>query len=116
MVFIAEESTDSNIISLLRENEFFVISVKETEPGADDESVLNFCSREQHILITEDKDFGDLVYNFQLPHNGIILIRCNEMQNKAKAQRVVDIIKLHKDELVNCFPVRTPANIRVRKK
>jgi predicted nuclease of predicted toxin-antitoxin system len=116
MIFLADESTDFNIISLLREHEFYVVAIKEVAPGSNDESILELCSRQQHILITEDKDFGDLVYHFQFPHNGIILVRCNEMPNKAKAKRVIDAIKIHKDDLINCFTVITPAKIRIRKK
>src|SRR6266545_1457661 len=116
MVFIADESTDNNIISSLRENNFEVIAIKEISIGLDDESILKMCNEGQHTLITEDKDFGDLVYRFQIPHHGIILVRCNTMQNKEKAKRVLNVIKAHVKDLENAFTVISPAKIRIRKK
>ncbi|MGI8584197.1 MAG: DUF5615 family PIN-like protein [Chitinophagaceae bacterium] len=115
MVFIADESTDNNIISSLRENNFSVIAIQEITAGMGDDSILKMCNEAQHILITEDKDFGDLVYHFQMPHHGIILVRCNELSNIEKAKRVVSVIKIHYNDLENSFAVITPSQIRIRK-
>lgn len=116
MIFIADESVDANIISSLRENNFWVIAIKEIAAGADDEAILKMCNETQHILITEDKDFGDLVFHFQISHHGIILVRCNDVPNKVKAQRVSDVINAHLADLENCFTVITASKIRIRKK
>ncbi|MDQ6758180.1 MAG: DUF5615 family PIN-like protein [Bacteroidota bacterium] len=115
MIFIADESTDTNIISSLRENNFSVLSIQETYAGMEDDTILKMCNETRHLLITEDKDFGDLVYHLQMPHHGIILVRCNEMSNIEKAKRVVTVIKVHQPDIQNCFVVITPSQVRIRK-
>ena len=49
--------------------------ILESHPGADDEKVLQIPNDEERILITQDKDFGELVYRLQKVHFGIILLR-----------------------------------------
>lgn len=47
----------------------------EQSPSASDAEVLAIAFKRNALLITEDKDFGELVFRFQKPHKGILLIR-----------------------------------------
>ena len=49
-----------------------VITASDIDPRADDEYLLELAYQENRILITEDKDFGDLVFVRGLPHHCII--------------------------------------------
>jgi predicted nuclease of predicted toxin-antitoxin system len=54
---------------------------------------LSIAFREQHILLTSDKDFGDLVFRHRLPHAGVILFRLGYVPIEARIaspQRVFD--------------------------
>ena len=62
MKFLADESVDDPVVVLLRENTYDVDYIKELCPGANDEVVLKLALGSNSILITMDKDFGELVY------------------------------------------------------
>ena len=62
MNFVADESVDAAIVRILRENQFEVISISESFFGKPDDVVLEIAVQEQALLLTEDKDFGELVF------------------------------------------------------
>lgn len=61
-------------MSSLREDGHDVLYVLERKQGVSDDEVLIEAYNEGRILVTEDKDFGDLVYRLKKPSRGIILI------------------------------------------
>lgn len=62
MRFLADEGVDKPIVMHLRAAGFDVHYILETYQGAEDEKVLLIAAKEKRILITQDKDFGELVY------------------------------------------------------
>ncbi len=69
----------------------------------DDESVLNKASRENWILITNDKDFGEHVYREQKPHPGIILLRLSDERGQSKISSIQKLLVDFADRLVDQF-------------
>ena len=69
------------------------------------------CSR---ILLTEDKDFGDLVYRLKKPANGIILIRIDIQERHMKWPRLKTLIDKYEDRLSGHFIVLEMNRIRFR--
>ena len=61
MRFYADESVDYPIIEVLRRGHT-VSAVIDEEPGLPDSEVLKRANEAEAILITIDKDFGELVY------------------------------------------------------
>ena len=67
------------------------------------------------FLLTEDKDFGELVFRFQLPHRGILLVRFpNDYDPDLKAEKVVNIILQKFEEIDNRFSVLDEHKLRIR--
>lgn len=62
MKFLADEGVDRQIVERLRENGLSVLYVAEIEPGISDDEVLNQANRDTALLLTTDKDFGELVF------------------------------------------------------
>ena len=62
MNFVADESVDFPVIQILRQQGFNVLCVSEEFPSKDDEYVLEMANSTGRLLITSDKDFGELVY------------------------------------------------------
>ena len=83
-LLVADESLDFGIIHELRENGVDVISIDETSPGIMDTEVLAISKSYKCILVTEDKDFGELAYRLNLEHFGIFLIRLSDMPRKER--------------------------------
>ena len=68
------------------------------------------------ILITEDKDFGDLVFAKNSPHSGVLLIRLDGFSPPDKVARVLMAIAHHLDELPGSFTVIDKNKVRIRKR
>ena len=65
MKFLADECCDASLVSALRIDGHDVSYVLEVSPGATDDEVLDWALSEHRVLLTEDKDFGELVHRLQ---------------------------------------------------
>ena len=83
--------------------------------GLPDRAVLSIAQAEGRILITNDRDFGELVFRLRQPHQGVILLRLGDYAPLTLiTQRVTDVLSRHADKL-NQFLVVTPRAVRVRR-
>jgi len=115
MKFLADESVDRPIVEKLRQDGHFVLYVAEMEPGISDDAVLDLANRESALLLTADKDFGELVFRQHRFMIGIVLIRLAGLSLLLKAEIVANMINQHLRELPNAFVVITPAMFRIRR-
>ncbi|HET6382614.1 MAG TPA: DUF5615 family PIN-like protein [Armatimonadota bacterium] len=72
---MADENIEQQVVERLRQDGHAVLYVAEMEPGIPDELVLQRANDERSMLITGDKDFGELVFRQGLVHLGVVLIR-----------------------------------------
>ncbi|MCU0596117.1 MAG: DUF5615 family PIN-like protein [Desulfobacterota bacterium] len=114
MKFVADESVDFQIVSRLREEGHEVAYIAETESGASDDSVLTLANLQQAVLLTSDKDFGDLVFRQHRISTGILLIRLAGWPQERKAAMVAEAIRKHGIVMPHAFTVLTPTSIRIR--
>ena len=115
MNFVADESIDRQIVDRLRQNGYIVQYVAEMEPGISDDTVLELANREGAILLTADKDFGELVFRKRLIAAGVLLIRLAGLPAACKAEVVASAIERHAAELPSAFAVIAPGSIRIRR-
>ena len=115
MKFLADESLELRIVQALRLAGFDILSISEKCPSVSDSTVLNLCQREKRILITNDKDFGELVFFEKRASRGILLLRFDLEATEQKTQRLLEFLKFHKSKLENNFVVLTEYNARIRK-
>lgn len=114
MLLVADESVDFGIIQLLRKKGASVISIAEENVGINDEAVLKIAIKNQCLLITEDKDFGELTYRLNMKHKGILLIRLGELMRKERIEYAVQMIQKHFEYLNNNFSVLDKRGIRIK--
>jgi predicted nuclease of predicted toxin-antitoxin system len=77
--FLTNEYIDLLSVNLLRAHGHDVISVKEQAPGADDSAILAWAVTTDRIVITKDRDYGDLIFRDRLPPPlGVIFIRSRQ--------------------------------------
>jgi predicted nuclease of predicted toxin-antitoxin system len=62
MRFLADESCDFAVVRALRSADHDVLAIAEVSQREEDQDVMERAVRENRVLITEDKDFGQLVY------------------------------------------------------
>ena len=111
---VADESVDFGIVQLLRSKHLNVVSIQESHSGITDEEVLQIAIVNKAILITEDKDFGELVFRLRMKHNGVLLIRILEVDRKIKIEYTANIIYNRIADLVDKFSVLTDTKLRIR--
>lgn len=76
---------------------------------------MEIAVKNRSLLLTEDKDFGELVYRFKMNHFGILLIRLVNYSSSEKAELVLLTLKKHSDKLKNVFSVLDERKIRIRR-
>ena len=115
MNLLADESVDSQIVERLRHDGHEVLYVAEMEPGIPDDAVLERANEILALLVTADKDFGELIFRDKLlTTDGVILIRLVGLSAERKAKIVSDAFKERAGEFSNHFSVISPGRIRIR--
>lgn len=109
---VADESVDFRVIKKLREIGFHVYAIIESSPAIKDEEVLQIATENKALLITEDKDFGELVFRLNFSHKGILLIR--EIEGVDKIPLVVDVIERNFHDLKDKFSVIDSKQLRIK--
>jgi predicted nuclease of predicted toxin-antitoxin system len=113
---VVDECVEYEIVTLLRENNIPVLSIMESHRSIEDIDVLQIAVSSSAYLLTEDKDFGELVFRLKLPHHGILLARFpNDYEPDIKAQKIAKIILEIYEELENRFSVLDEYRLRIRK-
>ena len=116
MKIVADESVDKQIVDRLRSNGHNVLFIAELDPGIDDEAVLLRSRELNTVLLTADKDFGELIFRQRLLHSGVILIRLAGLKPEAKAELVAAAIEQHGEEMDLGFAVISRRALRLRKR
>ena len=110
---LADESCDFAAVRALRAEGFDVLSVAEIMSGAQDERVIELALRESRILLTEDKDFGQLVFAAGRESVGVVLIRFAAGARAKIGDRVLELVGKYADRLAGSFVVLQPDRIRI---
>ncbi len=81
----------------------------------DDMEILSWGVKENRVIVTMDKDFGELVYRSKEKHKGVLLLRLEDKTGKEKAEIVAKIAKKYGTRLAGRFAVYRAARLRFRK-
>jgi predicted nuclease of predicted toxin-antitoxin system len=114
--FLADESCDFAVVRALREDGFDVVAVSEVTRRSDDREVIEQAGREKRILLTEDKDFGWLVFVSHTDSAGVVLIRFPGNARQALAKAVRRLVQEQGENLLESFVVIQPGYVRIRRK
>ena len=114
MKFLADECCDTGLVASLREDGHDVLYVLEQKTGVSDDEVLREAYDEERILLTEDKDFGELVYRLKKPSKGIILIRMDAKERHLKWPRLKKLIENYEERLSGYLVVIDSQKFRFR--
>lgn len=115
MKIVADESVDYGVILELRKNGYDVLAIEDSYKGSEDEMVLEISLKENSLLMTEDKDFGELVFRLNKAHIGIILIRLSGIDLESKNKIILKSLKENFETMKNSFSVISENQTRIRK-
>lgn len=113
MRFLADESCDFAVVRALRAGGHDVVAVKDAMAGAMDEDVARFAMRENRVLLTEDRDFGRLVYALSGLTLGVIYMRFPSHGRTTMAKVVCDLVMSWGNKLEGKFAVVKPGRVRI---
>lgn len=112
MRFLLDECTGPTVAKWLRDQDHEVFSVFEEARGASDEELIRKALKEQWIIITNDKDFGEKVYRDGRFHHGIILLRLEDERPASKISVLSSLLQTYQDRLSDSFVVVTEKQVR----
>jgi predicted nuclease of predicted toxin-antitoxin system len=114
MRLLANENIPLDAVEALRVTGHDVLWIREEAPGSTDIEVMALAHKEERILITFDKDFGELAFRTkQPPARGIILFRLPMISSAYIAKALVKVVRL-RDNWDECFAVVEEDRIRIK--
>jgi len=90
------------------------VAVADIMPEADDEEILEYAVTEGRIVVTNDKDFGEIVFRSGKAHRGVVLLRLRDERAENKARMMKAVLAQVGTRLQNHYVVATETGIRVR--
>lgn len=113
MRFLADESCDFAVVRALRSVGHDVIAVSEISPRLPDPDVARLARSENRVLLTEDKDFGQLVYAGSPASVGVIFFRFPSKVRGSLAGAAVQLVAQKGESLGKHFVVVQPGRVRI---
>lgn len=113
-MFLADESLNYKLVTTMREAGFNVFTIIEEMPSIEDDVIAAFSLNPPRIIITQDKDFGEIVYHSNLKVIGIILLRYLSDDYNVIKDKLLHYLALHLHESASKFVVIIPKLTRIR--
>ena len=114
MKFLVDECTGTSVVTYLCEAGYDAVAVFDVMPTADDKDILERAVLENRIVVTNDKDFGELIYRSGWEHRGIILLRLRNERAANKIRMMEIVLTRVGERLQHHYVVVTEMGIRVR--
>lgn len=113
--FLVDENVDFQIVLYLRGKGFDVVSIAEDSPSIGDIIILEKAAEQQRIIVTNDKDFGLLVFKEKVKCIGVILFRLYDQSFQCKINVLDSLMQHHGNRLEGNFIVLTGDKVRIRR-
>jgi predicted nuclease of predicted toxin-antitoxin system len=113
---MADESCAGPVIRALREAGHDVIAIAESATGSSDEAVMERAFNERRVLITEDRDFGELMYARGRSAAGVVFVKFPSRARRAKPAALVEAVAKLGVRLRDGFTVVEPGRVRLARR
>lgn len=114
-MIIADENLETYWIELLRNRGMQVFSIRENMPGITDLKIIELVKEKKGVLITEDKDFGELVFAHGISGLSIVFLRYDQPDYKSIQDQLLKAIDLFYENEETIFITVTQKKTRIRK-
>lgn len=114
--FLVDVGVGNKVEVWLNLQGFDTKAVRDLDPRMTDNEILQMAVDENRIVITMDKDFGELIYHMKMPHTGVILLRLDGYSSEEKTRIIQTILEEHKLKIVGNFSVYKEGRLRIRYK
>ncbi len=115
MRFLANENVPLASVQRLRDEGHDTVAIIEESPGAKDPDILARAAIEQRILITFDRDYGELIYRLGLPApSGVVYFRLEPAAPEEPATLLLQLLNVSGLTVESKFTVVERSHIRQR--
>ncbi len=114
MKFLVDVGVGKKVETWLKENDFDVLSVRDIDSRAKDSQILRWAVDQQRMIISMDKDFGELVYNSGKHHAGVLILRLEDADGDTKVEVIKKILAEYYDKIESHFCVFQDGRLRIR--
>ena len=114
--FLVDVGVGKKVEDFLYKSGYDVLPVRKINPRMNDAEIIGIAAKDNRIIITMDKDFGELVYNSDMIHKGILLLRTENCSGDKKAKILSEILINYSSELKDNFCVFSKDRLRIRRK
>ena len=114
MRWLADECVAAPLVARLREAGLDVTYMAEIAPAATDPEAIARAHHEGRLLLTEDKDFGELVFRWNSPVPGVVLLRIDPEKNLLKWVRLKAVIETFGERIYGRYTVVEATRFRSR--
>ena len=114
MKFLVDVGVSKKVEQWLKENGYDVKAVRDINPKAGDSEILHIAIAEGRMVITMDKDFGELVYNSGKKHSGVLLLRLEDANGEQKVEIVKKVLCEYADKIETKFCVFQDGRLRIK--
>jgi len=112
MRFLVDECSGPAVAKWLRAAGQEVFSVFDEAKGSSDSEILAKSTSDQSILVTNDKDFGEMIFRERRPHHGIIFMRLSDERSANKIAVLEHLLANYSDRLEGQFVTVTETRVR----
>ena len=113
---LADENFPIASIEILENEKYDVLSISRSHSGISDIEIIKIANREQRLILTFDRDFGQLIFKDGLiPERGVFCFRLQQFQSSQPAQIVLDLLGKTDFEVAGFITVIEESFIRQKK-
>ncbi len=112
--FLVDVGVGTTVEKWLVQAGYDTVAVRAFDPHASDDAILKTAVRESRIVVTMDKDFGELVFHSGQAHAGVVLLRMDDADADEKLHVMQAIMNGYADQLSGRFTVYKDGKLRIR--
>ena len=114
MRWLADECVDAMLVTRLRGAGHDTVYMAEVAQSTSDVDIIAWAQREDRLLLTEDKDFGELVFRWRAALPGLVLLRIDPRRHELKWKRLKAAVDRYGQSLMGKYTVVEEARLRTR--
>jgi predicted nuclease of predicted toxin-antitoxin system len=114
MKFLIDMGVGKKVEEWFKQERYDVKNVRDLDIRLKDADILRIAVSENRMIITMDKDFGELVYNSGMSHSGVLILRIEDVNGNDKVGIVKRIVTGFSEKIENKFCVFQDGRLRIR--
>ena len=114
MKLLVDVGVGKGVENWLRTHGYDVLAVRDLDPRMPDRDILALAVQAERMVVTMDKDFGELVYRSRKLHAGVLLLRLEEARSYERIAVMEEILSKYGDQLPGNFAVYQSGRLRIR--